>query len=403
MNGVDFVAFCRSHKGQTLIKEVQDLLERQGGDLPSVVLALKKGRLDDPALLSKVAELCLARRKAGPLVPWANEGFFTLQALEQSTAPQVAHYHAQSFSGAATLLEVGGGIGFDTIALARIAGSVTVLEPDLERAPLLRANMELVGAANVTVHAQSIEEFCLHNSMSGFEALWADPSRREGEVRIKDPARYRPSLVWLLRQALPERVGIKIAPGARLDFEPEIEALSREWIGMRDECREQILWRGVNKDARSVTLVDKQQTFSPLEYPSEVGVVDLSLELPRHLFEPHAAVIAAGCVAQLFNQHGIKAIDRRIAYGVSEHRPAESAWVKALRILEHFPYSRRRLDHAVQAQGFSRQSTVKKRGLAQSAEELHAHIAWAHKGEIAGVVVMARVGNGQHAFLCEWC
>lgn len=400
MNGKEIVSFCQGGEGRALLEYLSSALEDTNGDLPAVVLRAKK-RLSDsirvgPELLSVLADLAAARRKAAQRFAWADEGFFTTQALEQSSHPAIAAHHALPFEGCATLCEIGAGVGIDTIALAQTSGAVTALEPDPLRAAFCEANLRLRGITNVTVISETAQEHW-STARGSYVGVWADPARRAEGRRIHDPRMYSPPLDWLIAEIDVPVIGIKIGPGAEASLPLH---WGREWIGYRDECREQVLWRGVAREKTTCSLIDVSATVGSSSEEPPVTCVDLEQTPISYLVEPHAALIAANLIRTVYAPTGIRLIDPHIAYGVSERAPASSPWYRVWRVEEHFPYSKRAVDEAVERKQWGPLSVVKKRGFPSTADELHAGIRWIEGSGSHGVVCFARVGERHHVFLC---
>lgn len=382
------IEFLTSGEGKALISEIQKLSEECNFQWYKVSLALsKRFKNHNPSSVRSAYEVVQARRSALPYGDWTTEGLFTVQGVQQSTHPDIASYHALSFFGCSRVLEVCGGLGFDTAALARVSSHVTSLEADPETAAMLEYNLALQGISNVEVRSERMEEFLTSTSLD-FDAFWSDPSRRnEKGERVRDTDLYSPSLSSLLT-AFPENklLGVKVAPRAHVDE----SGLSREWIGMGGECREQILWRCLDKPNGLVTLVDKGGQW----YPKPQEFVD-EYQYPKKykfLVEPHNALIASGWLSEFFAENSLVPLDPKIAYAVSEEEPAESPFYSRFRVLSQEVPNLRQLTQRLKELGWGKETEIKKRGYPQEPDQLRAKLKFPDSRE-KGVLFFTRQGT----------
>ena len=143
-------------------------------DAPTAVDKLRKA--GHPAeLVSTVLTQAKLRRKAvAKFGPYAERMLFTENGLEMATRLPVGAVHAHRFraSGIERLIELGCGIGGDTLAFAAAGLNVKAVEQDEVTAAI--ATWNLASFPNVKVVHQNAE----NTDVTGEEAIWADPSRR---------------------------------------------------------------------------------------------------------------------------------------------------------------------------------------------------------------------------------
>src|SRR4030095_16970744 len=102
------------------------------------------------------------------------EMFFTRAGLEQATRPEVADHHARRFlqAGVRRVIDLGCGIGSDSMAFARAGLEVVAVEVDPQTAAVAQAN--LAGAAEViSADANEVAEQLMTPQMGAF----CDPAR----------------------------------------------------------------------------------------------------------------------------------------------------------------------------------------------------------------------------------
>ena len=353
---------------------------------------------------------------------------FTSKAMEQSTHPRIAQYHANVMLQSLTnrtadtseldkniLLEIGTGAGLDTQAFAQAGFAVVTYEQDAFTAALAIANFKRAGLDSIqVVHDAWSEKTAMP---TGTIAVWADPSRRSGQRRIRNSSEYLPSLTSILHIASQPQiqvVGIKVGPGDELTVKQQTP-ISRLFIGFQGECKELVLLVGnairnattavtiVTEDASAeCTVMSKSASVEPDDHVSTLN----SDIVGCFLIEPHPSVIAANMVDQIFCEANATALDRHIAYGISKKQPTSSLLYQCFHIKKVLAGVRRKeLKATLASLGWSNATEFKKRGWSGEPEQLRTELSLppATSTTPYGTVVITRVGNNHRTLLCEHC
>ncbi len=376
-----------------------------------------------------VVELSQLRRRARRKFSRAEAMFFTKQGLEQATDEAVAGYKARrlldsisqagrSDSGTQQfqLADLCCGIGGDLLGLM-IAGAKNVLAVDADPVATLFAS------ANIRAYES---QNCAHIStgdaasapVESVAAWHIDPDRRATGRRATKLAAFSPSLEQL--QSLVSRndnVGIKLAPATDLpaDWQEEME---REWIGYQGECRQQIAWGGClaqHPGHRVATVLAPQRPSANAEYgygrpqvrtvafPSLRGESHRALaKAPsRYVYEPHAAVLAAGVEDALAAEHGLLRTSPAAAYYTSEMALRDPA-LAAFEVLDVLPFKTKALQAWLAEREFG-MVEVKKRGVAVDPLELQRQLQakCRGKGPESVAVIIAPCPAGIRAILAR--
>ena len=323
--------------------------------------------------------------------------FFTREALEQASSMLAAEYHARRFteSGCENVIEVGCGIGADTLVFARTKIRVTAYEIDPERALFIQANVDVLGLGEF---AKVVPSDGLPH-LSGAQGIWIDPARRTNAKRVSDPESYTPPLSVVNSFAKGDCVlwGVKIAPSVRHEL-ASIYNCDLEFVSDSGECKEGILWGGktAGEGIPSVSAVvltgERVVRVSHVIEGVRTSVIDSG---KSYLFEPDPAVIRAHLVEDLGVQLQARPIDPRVAYLVG-HTAFFTPLAVTYEIIQTTNYSRRNLQSIVDAHGIGK-LIVKKRGFDIEPEDLVKQIKM--KGKHEAIVVIARVETGHQLLL----
>lgn len=346
-----------------------------------------------------VQEQAALRRRAARKFAAAPRMFFTARGLEQATDASIARYKAQRFIGGRPAADLCCGIGGDLLALAARGPAVGV-DRDPIVACLAQANLEAAHDASAGACAEVRCADAAAFDVSSFFAWHVDPDRRPEGKRTTRVALHEPSdtTIDALRDAN-ANAAVKLAPAAELPPHWETEA-ELEWIGHDRQCQQLVAWFAALASnpghRRATALFDgRAATF--------VGSRDVSAEVAqapgRFLFEPHAAVLAAGLWADLASQCGLAALAPRIPY-LTGDGIVDDPLLASFEVLDALPLAVKRLKAALRARHVGRLE-IKKRGVPIEPETLRRQLA--PSGDEALTLVATRCGGRSLAILARRC
>jgi hypothetical protein len=317
-----------------------------------------------PSALAKAAlETAALRARARPKFTRAEAMYFTREALEQASGEVIARYRARRFGGLTAAVDLGCGIGGDSLALAEQC-QVAAVDVDPLRLAMAAENLAAYGRRH---RASFIAGDVTQLGLPPADAFFFDPARRVGGRRKFSVRDYVPPLA-AMRRWLPQIAagGVKISPGVDLaelaGYDCEVEFISE-----KGELKECALWFGDFKSAgRRATLLSAGVAHSLLPDPPAAGGASSADGVPApgpplaYLYEPDPAVLRAGLVTTLAARLGARQLDPDIAYltaPVLQPTPFARAYV----VEAAMPFQLKRLRQALRDRHVG-QVTVKKRG-----------------------------------------
>ena len=341
------------------------------------------------AVMNQLSLRVKAREKFGDFAP---RMLFTKEGLEQATRLDVASHHAGRFraAGIASIIDAGCGIGADSLAFAGLGIQVTAIERDTATAAL--ATYNLAPFPEATVINGDVRE----SDLSGAQALWIDPARREGATRLHNPEDWSPSLDWVFDVATQRPTGIKLAPGMDRDLIPErVEA---QWVSHQGTVVEMVLWSGVVKRegvTRSALVISRSgsaEMVASADSPdAEVG------DLHEYLYEPDGAIIRARLIGDLARSFDATMIDASIAY-VSSATAHQSPLMQGFQVIEQVPYSPKNVKALIAGANLS-SLEIKKRGIDVDPAELRKTLPLSGSG--TATLILTRVKGHKTALLAK--
>ncbi|MFC0581916.1 class I SAM-dependent methyltransferase [Micrococcoides hystricis] len=319
---------------------------------------------------------------------FAQRMLLTRHGLEQATRLPVAAHHAQRFVhvGVQRVIDVGCGIGADTMANAALGTETVGVE--IDEAVAAAATVNLMPFPNATVVHASAEDYLASADLAS-AGLWFDPARRQvhaagGAAKVFDPAEYTPSLdlIGSLVDA-GHPVGVKLAPAMPHDALPRSvhERGEIQYVSHNGDLVEVVLWfnelarPGIRRSALVL-----QDDAAPTEFTSSVPLPQAGVPAVRgragldsllaggYVYEPDPALIRARLLDVAVEQVDGFLFDEHIAYFGAPNLHAGPGFT-AYRLEEIRPYNVKKLRAWVKESGIG-SLTIKKRGMDVTPEEL---------------------------------
>lgn len=328
--GVNSLRLLNSPDG----RHVLDSLPDYDAEQTFALIAQLRSQGHSPELVSAaLTQSRLRSRATAKFGSFAHQMLFTADGLEQSTRLDVGVHHAQRLraAGASCVLDVGCGIGADSMAFAGLGLGVRAVEMNPEAAAAARWNLAAFPEA-VVIEADALAHD-LHSL--GADALWLDPARRSHGRRINDPEKWMPALstaIALARQF--PAAGIKVAPGvdyANLPADSHVQ-----WISVDGDLLEAVIWLGAAAPhpGRSALVLGSdgaQHIDANVSHPRERALLVEPRPLGPYVYEPDPALIRSGAIGWLCAEYGLAPVSPAIAYLTGEER-IESAFMRGFAV-----------------------------------------------------------------------
>lgn len=302
------------------------------GDRPDRVLVRLRDGGVDTERAGLVLEAADARRRARADWPAAESLVFTRRSLEQASRPIVSAWRARRFAGEGAV-DLCSGAGGDAAALASVAGRTLAVELDPGRAVLLRHNLAVLAPG-----AEVLQGDALAAPVPTGVPVHVDPDRRANGRRVRDPARYLPSVRALdARYRAVNALGVTVGPGIDLDH-PLLSGAELEFIQVGGHLVEAVRWSG---DLRSGEVRSSASLLPGGHHEAAVGPAGPPLpvrQLGDVLLEPAAALVRARLHDRVGEQLGsdLGRVARRSALLTADSVP-DTPWLTARRVIEVLP------------------------------------------------------------------
>jgi len=361
-------------------------------DVLTQVSSLRKQGHSLDTVSAVMGQLSLRTKAQDKFGPFARRMLFSREGLEVASRLEVSSHHAGRFldAGVSSVVDLGCGLGGDSLAFAGAGLSVRAIEGDEVTAALAAYNLKPFD--NATVDHGDVATLDLPHA----QALWCDPARRQGTTRFHNPDDWSPSLEWVFTQAQTHPMGIKLAPGMERALIPE--GVEAQWVSYKGSVLEMVLWSGacVREGITRSALILRDGGATEVTGPSDSADAAAG-PLQDYLLEPDGAIIRARLIGDVARQFGATMIDPTIAYMTSPH-PVTSPLVQCFEVRDAIPYSQKSV-HALIAGANLATLEIKKRGIDVDPAALRTSLPLKGTGE--GTLILTRVQGKKTAILAQ--
>ena len=355
---------------------IQALLAEYGTDDPATFVMQFHGRKELP--IRAMAEQLACRQKAVKKLPIFSQYnlLYTPLALEQSSGERTAIYKASLMSGK-KLIDLSGGLGVDTMFLARTFQEVVYCERDSLLCAVVEHNLKVAGVDNVEVKNGDSISLLAEYPDNSFDWIYVDPARREEGRRSIALEAASPDVVashdLLLRHA--QRVCIKASPALEIGgLKKLLPALHTIVVVSVDrECKEILLLleRAYASDGpvqvKAVCLNSDSEEITEVVGGRDVPKV-VAASVKEYLYEPDPAIIKARLSAVLARDSGLQFVNKSVDYLTSD-RKIEAFPGRSFRVVECVPYKPKSFRAFLERHAIAGAS-IQRRDFPLSAEEL---------------------------------
>ncbi len=368
-------------------EDAQELMASHAREDPAEFAMRFNGRPGLP--VRAMAEQIACRKKAVQKLPSLSGSplLYTRLSLEQSSGERAAAWKAGQMSGR-SLIDLTGGLGIDSIFLARRFDHVVYCERDAVLAELAAVNRRTLGITNVEARSGDCAEILAGFQDDAFDWVYVDPARREEGSRSIGLEAASPDVVRLhdlmLRKA--PRVCIKASPALETaGLQERLPALSSIMVvSVGGECKEILLMLERGHDAgrspslRAACLGDGVFEIGSHDGNSPERVVASSVG--RWLYEPDAAIIKARLCADLAASLGIGFLNHTVDYLTSE-RFVEAFPGRSFMVEECLPFKPRAFRGELERLGI-RGAAIQRRDFPLSPEQLRKQFRLRESSEV---------------------
>ena len=346
------------------------------------------------------------RRRAEAKFSRAAEMFFTRQLLEQATDEQISDYKASRFPSDQVMADLCCGIGGDLRGLVS-RGQVTGVDRDAIAVLFAEANCRTENGENARFEVADVNQF----DIAEFDAWHLDPDRRAaarptGRPRVIGRRRttkveYQEPPLDTVNRLLESnsRAALKLAPATKAPDE-WAERAELEWIGSRGECRQQVAWfddLARFPGERSATAFISGSASAQTVHGIPHAEIPLSPDIGRYVFEPHAAVLAAGLACVVAQKHKLAELSPGVAY-LTGDEIVEDPILSCFEVIEVLPFDPKHLRTEIRERRIGNLE-IKKRSVRISPEELRKQLRL--KGDESATLLLVPIRKKVRAILAK--
>lgn len=231
--------------------------------------------------------------------------FFNEEDLRFATNELVAEYRAKRLK-CKTIIEIGSGIGLQSIEFAKTCKKVIAIEIDKRKQEYAKANAETLGIKNIEFVNQ--DAIIALDAIEEADVIFWEPER-EAEEKTRTLESIKPSIQQILEKAqkITENICIELPPQMELNkikFDCE-----KEYISIEGELRRLHIYFGKLKKANYSAVSLTTHARIEGEHQTEIKLKrDSALD---YIYELDLAVVKAGLVNEAVKDSELYLLDDR--------------------------------------------------------------------------------------------
>lgn len=400
------------------LSSIEHALEAQESSL-AVGTRLRSAGVPGDEVAALLTQAELRRKGKEKFGSIALRMLFTQAGLEQASRSVVTALHAKRFAdaGCRAVIDLGCGIGSESMALIAAGIDVRAVEIDPFTARIAEHNLSVAGhnfsaaaggegsglssgSASGPGTGRVVCGDAEHASLEGVDGAFLDPARRtaghRNTKRLANPDDYSPSLNFAFGMADRLPTGVKLGPGFDRELLPD--DAEAQWISIDGQLVETGVWFGSLRrpGITRAALVLRAGAAHELTAAADSPDVE-ERDLGEYLYEPDGAVIRARLIGKLAADLGAGMVSEGIAYLTSDSL-VPTPFAQAFRIIEQLPSSEKHLKRSLSERGIGKLE-IKKRGTDVDPADLRRRLKL--KGQRSATLFLTRVAGKHTALLAE--
>lgn len=355
--------------------------------------------------VDRLIDLVHFRTRGRDKFPRAAKMRFTRDGLAMASGKAVAEYRTwkirNQLGTVKKVLDVGAGIGGDTIAMA-LRWKVVSVENSQEMVEILKHNIGVYGVTdNVALVEEDItriiHEDSFKDSVKDIDVIFFDPSRRSQQGRTVKTEEYIPPLDFVLELLeLCTNLCVKISPGTdiqRIKYDCDIEVVSN-----RNSTKEVVLWFGELKQNPDENLIMATKLPEKITLVRDKTKRATITDVGDYIYEPDPAFIKAWLVDTIADKYNVTRIHPTIPY-LTGDKIEKNPLLKAYKVLTVVPNKPETINDELKRLNIGR-IDFKARGVNVDMKNIHRTIRG--KGKRKGLVILTRVNEMEKAVICSY-
>ena len=356
--------------------------------------------------IEKLLEVVHLRIKGKKKFPRAHQMKFNRDGLAQASSKHVAEYRTwkmrQKLGEVQKSLDVGGGIGGDTIAMA-LRWKVLSVERNPITMEMLKHNVQVYNAnKNVDFILGDIlkllDDSEFQKKLEDINCIFFDPSRRAKGKRTVKIEEYEPhlSLVEKLKH-FSQNICVKIAPEvdlSRIKYDCDIEVIS-----YKGEVKEVVLWFGKFKTSSDKKVILATKLPEKITWIQKSKRYNVPVSEPKDfIYEPDPAFIKAHLISDIAEMYDLSQLHEKIAYLTSDSF-IDIPILKCYHVLTYETLDYRSINKTLSSLNIGNVD-LKARGISVDLKSIQKSIHG--KGKKKGLLILTKVLNKPSAIICEY-
>ena len=325
---------------------------------------------------------------------------------EQCSSETTALFKAMEYAKGKHIADITGGLGIDTVFMAKYAATVDYIEQNEELHDIATHNFRALELGNISAHCSDSINF-LKNTNKHFDLIYADPARRDNQGRkVSALENCTPNILENIDLLLSKADMLLIKSSPMLDITEAVAQLKHvseiTIVAVKNECKEILfLCTGNVSDTspkchcinfKSNGSVDKI-TFNREE--ETTLSIPYSANIEQYIYDPNVTLLKGGAFKTTSILYDIKKIHRNTHLYTSEKKIEQFAG-RIFKVIEELHPSAKEIAKDIP----NGKAHVITRNYPMSSEELQKKLRLKEGGDLY-IIGLTKRDDKKAIYLCE--
>ena len=325
---------------------------------------------------------------------------------EQCSSETTALFKAMEYAKGKHIADITGGLGIDTVFMAKYAATVDYIEQNEELHDIATHNFRALELGNISAHCSDSINF-LKNTNKHFDLIYADPARRDNQGRkVSALENCTPNILENIDLLLSKADMLLIKSSPMLDITEAVAQLKHvseiTIVAVKNECKEILfLCTGNVSDTspkchcinfKSNGSVDKI-TFNREE--ETTLSIPYSANIEQYIYDPNVTLLKGGAFKTTSILYDIKKIHRNTHLYTSEKKIEQFAG-RIFKVIKELHPSAKKIAKDIP----NGKAHVITRNYPMSSEELQKKLRLKEGGDLY-IIGLTKRDDKKAIYLCE--
>lgn len=240
---------------------------------------------------------------------------------EQCSSESTAIFKAEEYAHGKTIADITGGLGIDSIFMAKVAANVTYIEQNNELHNIAKHNFQALSLSNIECHCTDGIDFLIETNRR-FDLIYIDPARRDDHGRkVSAFESCTPNILDNMDLLLSKTNLVLIKSSPMIDISTALAQLknvvSTTVLSVRNECKEVLFLCSAEATTNATTCrcvnIRTDGGMDELTFSRETEctlAIPYTASVGNYIYDPNVSLLKAGAFKTVAHTYNVAKLHR---------------------------------------------------------------------------------------------